>query len=87
MTTTGSRRRQKNEGGDDKSKQTADIENHGSQVRNDVKIYGEQHYTLKGSDGKTYTLVEIEIKGVSQYGNDKNDFYAFVGTVPPAASR
>lgn len=74
----------KNEKGDDKTKQTADIEHNGVQVQNDVKIYAEQYYILKGSDGKTYKLLEIEIKNVSQYGNDKVDYYSFIGDVPPA---
>ena len=74
----------KNEKGDDKTYQTADIEYNGVMVKDDVKIYAEQYYILKGSDGNTYKLLEIEIKGVSQYGNDKVDYYSFIGNVPPA---
>lgn len=74
----------KNERGDDKSYQTADIEHDGVQVQDDVKIYSEQYYLLRGSDGNIYKLLEIEIKGISQYGNDKVDYYSFIGNVPPA---
>ncbi len=39
---------------------------------------------MKGSDGHLYKLLEIEIKGIAQYGNDKVDYYSFIGDVPPA---
>lgn len=73
-----------NERGNDRSGQRADIEYDGAQIHDDAKIYAEQYYLLKGSDGKTYRLLEIEVAGVSRTGDDTVDFYTFVGDVPPA---
>ncbi len=74
----------RNERGNDRSGQVADIEYGGAQVHGDVKIYAEQYYFLRGSDGKIYKLLEIEIAGVSRHADDTVDFYTFIGDVPPA---
>ncbi len=72
-----------NESGDDRSFQTADITVDGSQVFDDVKIYAEQYHVLHGSDGKTYYLIEIEVKNGNAPGQG-DDFFTFYGDVPPA---
>ncbi|MEO1495091.1 MAG: SdrD B-like domain-containing protein [Pseudomonadota bacterium] len=72
-----------NESGDDRSFQTADITVDGSQIFDDVKIYAEQYHVLHGSDGKTYYLIEIEVKNGDAPGQG-DDFFTFYGDVPPA---
>ncbi len=73
----------RNESGDDRSYQTADIEVNGEPVFGDVKIYAEQYHVLSGSDGKTYYLIEIEVKNEDAPG-EGDDFFTFYGDVPPA---
>ncbi|WP_342076141.1 SdrD B-like domain-containing protein [Yoonia sp. SS1-5] len=46
-------------------------------------MYVEKLLTLQGSDGKTYTLAEIEIEDYNAAGTG-DDFFSFVGEVPPA---
>ena len=72
-----------NESGDDRSHQTANIEVNGETVYDDAKIYAEQYHKLYGSDGKTYYLIEIEVKNGDAPG-EGDDFFTFYGAVPPA---
>ncbi len=74
-----------NEAGDDHSFQTADITVGGDQVFNDVKIYAESYHVLHGSDGKTYYMIEIEVKNGDAPG-EGDDFFTFYGAVPPAGT-
>ena len=74
----------RNEQGDDRSGQTADIEVGGQQVSNDVKIYAERYTVVQDEDGKCYYLIEIEVAGTAS--DDNNDFFAFYGDVPPGGS-
>ena len=55
--------RKTNEKADDKSYQKATVEYEDGTVQTGVKVYAEAVHTLKGSDGKTYYLVEIESNG------------------------
>lgn len=73
----------RNESGDDRSYQTADIEVNGEPVMGGVKIYAEQYHVLHGSDGKTYYLIEIEVKNGDAPG-EGDDFFTFYGDVPPS---
>lgn len=72
----------RNELGDDRSWQIADIEVDGALVHDDAKIYAEEYYVLHGSDGSCYYLIEIEVAGT--HVSDQGDFYAFYGDVPAA---
>ncbi|WP_422038329.1 SdrD B-like domain-containing protein [Roseibium sp.] len=47
----------------------------------DAQIYAEKRLVLRGDDGKTYQLIEIEVEGAA-HGPD-NDFFTFLGAVPP----
>lgn len=47
------------------------------------RLYVEKTFTLKGSDGKTYVLAEIEGGGHNAAGRG-DDYFSFVGDVPPA---
>ena len=47
------------------------------------QIYAEKRLVLRGDDGKTYQLIEIEVEGWHGRGPD-NDFFTFLGAVPPA---
>ncbi|MDD9717145.1 SdrD B-like domain-containing protein [Dinoroseobacter sp. PD6] len=47
------------------------------------QVYIEKYYVLKGSDGKTYKLAEIEIEDYKAPGQG-DDFFTFIGDVPPA---
>ena len=67
-----------NEHANDSSGQTATIEGANGEMGNGGQVYAERMFTLKGSDGKTYYLVEIEQEGSS------DDYFAFCGDVPPA---
>lgn len=42
-------------------------------------VYWEGYFTLTGSDGKTYYLIEIEGTGL----DNSQDYFAFYGSVPP----
>ncbi len=46
-------------------------------------MYVEKVLSVRGSDGVTYQLAEIEIEGYSAPGKG-DDFFSFVGAVPPA---
>ncbi len=46
-------------------------------------MYVEKVFSVRGSDGVTYQLAEIEIEGYSAPGKG-DDFFSFVGAVPPA---
>ena len=71
-----------NEWGADSSWQIADIKVDGELVHNGEKIYAEEIYSVRDQHGNCYWLVEIEVVGSAE--GDRDDFYAFVGNVPPA---
>ena len=71
----------RNEWGDDTSWQIADITVDGALIHDDRKIYAEEYYVLHDQDGNCYYLVEIEV--ACDADTDLDDFYAFVGDVPP----
>lgn len=62
----------------DFSGQTAEITRDGDEIGNGGKIYAERVFEVEGSDGKTYTLVEIEQE------HSHVDYFAYLGDVPPA---
>jgi hypothetical protein len=66
-----------NENANDKSGQTASIDN-GGEAGNGGQIYAEVYHTLRGSDGKKYYLIEIEQEGTN------DDYFTFYGDTPPA---
>jgi len=74
----------RNERGDDRSYQTADVKIDGVLVQDNVKIYAEEYYTLQDQYGNCYRLIEIEVACSS--GTDQTDYYAFDGAVPPAGA-
>ncbi len=47
------------------------------------QMYAESYHVLKGSDGKTYYMIEIEVEGYNAPGAG-DDFFTFYGAVPPA---
>ena len=47
------------------------------------QLYAECYHKLKGSDGKIYYLIEIEVEGYDAPGAG-DDFFTFYGAVPPA---
>ncbi|EAQ01932.1 hypothetical protein OB2597_00905 [Pseudooceanicola batsensis HTCC2597] len=47
------------------------------------QLYAEQYHVLKGSDGKYYYLIEIEVEGYDAPGKG-DDYFTFYGKVPPA---
>jgi len=53
----------RNEQGDDRSGQHATIEREGTEIGNGGTLYAENTWHLKGDDGKSYTLVELEQPG------------------------
>lgn len=67
-----------NENANDRTGQTATIDQGGSEAGNGGQIYAEVYHTLRGSDGKTYYLIEIEQEGTC------DDYFTFYGDVPPA---
>jgi|GEM_PF-2907988 len=69
------------EAGDDRSGQIADISIGDQLVHEGAKIYAEQIYFLRAADGSLYIAVEIEVAGAAD--TDRDDFYAFIGNVPP----
>ncbi|MEM9063400.1 MAG: Ig-like domain-containing protein, partial [Pseudomonadota bacterium] len=75
----------RNEEGDDRSGQIADIELNGVEVADGVKIYAERFTVVRDEDGNTYKLIEIEIAGSPS--DDNNDFFTFFGDVPPAGAQ
>lgn len=52
-------------------------------ARTGGQMYAEQYHVLKGSDGKKYYLIEIEIEGHDAPGAG-DDYFTFYGAVPPA---
>lgn len=46
------------------------------------KIYAEQYHVLKGSDGKTYYLIDMKIEGHDSAGAG-NGYFTFYGAKPP----
>jgi len=71
----------RNEIGDDSYGQRANISENGEVVLSNVRIYAEQAYTLHDANGNSYTLIEIEYAGND--GGDAQDYFAFLGDVPP----
>jgi uncharacterized protein (DUF2141 family) len=57
--------------------------NDGSGWQKTGDLYVEKVFTLKGSDGKTYHMAEIEGEGHDAAG-EGDDYFSFVGAVPPA---
>ena len=47
------------------------------------QMYAESYHVLRGSDGKIYYLIEIEVEGYNAPGQG-DDFFTFYGAVPPA---
>ena len=74
----------RNEQGDDRRGQTAEIEVDGAVLHSGAKIYAEQVYVLTDANGGWHFLVEIEVAGAA--GSDLDDFYAFLGDAPPAGA-
>ncbi|MEO1492827.1 MAG: Ig-like domain-containing protein [Pseudomonadota bacterium] len=73
-----------NEYGDDYSFQIADITVDGALVHEGERVYAEEVYSLYDEHGNCYWLVEIEVVGSAN--GDGDDFYAFIGSVPPAGT-
>jgi hypothetical protein len=48
-----------------------------------TQIYAEKYHVLKGSDGKKYYLIEIELEHGNAPGKG-DDYFTFYGDVPPA---
>lgn len=53
--------------------------------RTGCQMYAEQYHTLKGSDGKTYYLLEIKIEGHDSAGAG-NGYFTYYGAQPPAGT-
>lgn len=68
---------------DDSRGQTATITMDGVNVGNNGQIYAEVYHRLRGSDGKTYYLIEIEQECGDAPGRGA-DYFTFYGAVPPA---
>lgn len=49
------------------------------------QMYAEQYHVLKGSDGKTYYLLEIRIEGHDSAGAG-NGYFTYYGAQPPAGT-
>lgn len=49
------------------------------------QMYAEQYHTLRGSDGKTYYLIEIRIEGHDSTGAG-NGYFTYCGAQPPAGT-
>lgn len=73
----------KNENANDKYGQTATITDAGTgvEIGNGGQIYAEKFWTLQGSDGKIYYLIEIEQEGGDAPGTG-DDYFTFYGDVP-----
>ncbi len=69
-----------NEFATDRIGQEAAILLDGEDIGTGGKIYAERVWTLVGSDGKTYSLVEIEQE------HSTKDYFTFFGDVPPAGT-
>ncbi len=68
-----------NENANDRSGQKAMVD--GARVGS--QMYAESYHVLKGSDGKIYYMIEIEVEGYNAPGAG-DDFFTFYGAVPPA---
>lgn len=68
----------RNELGDDTSGQTAAIARAGEEIGNGGTLYAERAWHAYGSDGKLYTIVELEQPG------HLPDSFTFLGNVPAA---
>ena len=73
----------KNENANDKYGQTASITDAGTgaEVGNGGQVYAEKFWTLHGSDGQTYYLIEIEQECGDAPGTG-DDYFTFYGDVP-----
>ena len=49
------------------------------------QMYAESYHVLRGSDGQTYYMIEIEIEGHDAPGAG-DDYFSFYGKVPPAGT-
>lgn len=49
------------------------------------RMYAEQYHALRGSDGKTYYLIEIRIEGHDSAGAG-NGYFTYYGAQPPAGT-
>ncbi len=76
---------QRNEQGDDRRGQIADIELNGVSAYVGVKIYAEQFYVVRDQFGAEFRLIEIEVAGEAT--TDRQDFYAFLGDIPAPGSQ
>ncbi|MBC9248544.1 carboxypeptidase regulatory-like domain-containing protein [Paracoccus sp. 11-3] len=65
-------------GSSDRSGQNAKVNG----VAVGCKMYAEQYHVLKGSDGKTYYMIEIKIEGHDSAGAG-NGYFTFYGAQPP----
>lgn len=52
-------------------------------AREGSQMYAESYHVLKGSDGKTYYMIEIEVECHDAPGAG-DDYFTFYGSVPPA---
>lgn len=68
-----------NENASDRTGQLATVD--GARVGS--QMYAESYHVLKGSDGKIYYLIEIEVEGYDAPGAG-DDFFTFYGAKPPA---
>lgn len=68
----------RNERGDDRSGQIAEILRDGEEIGNGGRLYAEKVWHLTGDNGESYRLVELEQPG------HLPDNFTFVGAVPPA---
>ncbi len=66
----------RNDHADDRYGQEASIEIGGAEAGNGGQLYGERIWTLHGSDGHTYKLVELEQE------NSGTDYFTFFGKRP-----
>ncbi|WP_420862167.1 SdrD B-like domain-containing protein [Algirhabdus cladophorae] len=69
----------RNDNANDRSGQYASVD--GERVGS--QMYAESYHILRGSDGKTYYMIEIEVEGHDAAGAG-DDYFSFYGSVPPA---
>jgi len=74
----------RDEVGDDRRGQKADIIVDGETVAENSKIYAEQYHILQDGSGNTYYLIEIEVARTDT--TDSEDYFTFLGDVPAAQS-
>ncbi len=75
----------RNEIGNDRTGQRADIVLDGETVHEGVRIYAERYLVLEDQDGNRFYLIDVEVSGVSE--TDRDDFFAFLGDVPPPGAQ